>query len=70
MAEQNLTRRFKVGDLVEFLPAYSDPGDEELEWVVVSEEEKGRVDVRPVNLSLSISPVYTVEVAWLRARSA
>lgn len=66
MTEPEFSRRFKVGDLVEFLPEFRDPGDEDFEWTVVSDEEKGRVDVRPATPGLTIAPTYTVEVSWLR----
>ncbi|MHB1291864.1 MAG: hypothetical protein ACYCY5_06685, partial [Sulfuricella sp.] len=37
------------GNQVEILPEFQDPGDDGFIWVVLSDEEKGRVDIRPVN---------------------
>jgi hypothetical protein len=50
------------GDTVQILPQYQDPGDEEFTWIVVGDEEKGRVDVSPVSMPMKIKPVYTLEV--------
>ena len=58
-------RSFEVGDLVEILPAYRDPGDESLTWRVVAAEEKGRVDISPTDTGLHILPRYVVDVDWI-----
>ncbi len=58
-------RSFEVGDLVEILPAYRDPGDESFTWRVVAAEEKGRVDISPVEVGLHILPRYVVDVDWI-----
>jgi hypothetical protein len=50
------------GDTVRILPQYQDPGDDELIWIVVGDEEKGRVDVSPVSIPMKVKPVYTLEV--------
>ena len=50
------------GDTVRILPQHQDPGDEEFTWIVVGDEEKGRVDVSPVSIPMKIKPVYTLEV--------
>jgi hypothetical protein len=50
------------GDTVRILPQYQDPGDDEFTWVVVGDEEKGRVDVSPVSIPMKVKPVYTLEV--------
>jgi hypothetical protein len=52
---------FKKGDQVEILPEFQDAGDDEFHWVVLADEEKGRVDICPVNITLRIKPRYTVE---------
>lgn len=57
---------FKRGDNVELLEAFRDPGDEEFAWVVVGDEEKGRVDISPLVTGLNLPPVYTVQAEWLR----
>lgn len=51
------------GDQVRILPEYQDEGDSELTWVVVGDEEKGRVDISPISLSMKIKPIYTLSVA-------
>jgi hypothetical protein len=51
-----------IGDTVRILPQYQDPGDDEFTWIVVGDEEKGRVDVSPVSIQLKVKPVYTLEV--------
>lgn len=50
------------GDIVRILPGYQDPGDDEFTWIVVGDEEKGRVDVSPVSIPMKVKPVYTLEV--------
>lgn len=50
------------GDTVRILPQYQDPGDDDLIWIVVGDEEKGRVDVSPVSIPMKVKPVYTLEV--------
>lgn len=59
-------RMFKRGDRVELLDGFRDPGDEEFTWVVQGDEEKGRVDIVPIDISMEIKPVYAVQVAWVR----
>lgn len=57
---------FKRGDQVELLEQYRDPGDETFTWVVLADEEKGRVDIMPVDIALQIKPTYTVQADWIR----
>lgn len=57
---------FKRGDQVELLEQYRDPGDEEFTWMVLGDEEKGRVDIMPVDIHMAIKPTYTVQVDWIR----
>jgi imidazole glycerol phosphate synthase subunit HisF len=56
------------GDVVEILKEYQDNGDEELIWVAVDSEEKGRVTVMPINSTLSIKPTYVMNVEWLKVK--
>ncbi|MBI3230487.1 MAG: hypothetical protein HYZ45_10005 [Burkholderiales bacterium] len=51
---------FKKGDRVEILPEFQDDGDDQFCWIVLDDEEKGRVDICPTNLDLPIRPRYTV----------
>lgn len=61
---------FKPGDLIEILPDFQDQGDDALLWTVVSEVSKGRLDISPIDTGLSVPPIYTVQVAWVRHRAA
>jgi len=57
---------FKHGNQVEILPEFQDPGDDGFIWVVLGDEEKGRVDIRPINIDLTIKPIYTVTVDQIK----
>lgn len=57
---------FCKGDQVEILEAYRDAGDEDFTWVAASDEQKGRLDICPIDIEMSIKPRYTVEVNWVR----
>lgn len=59
-------RPLKAGDVVEILPEYQDAGDEAYQWRVVSNEEKGRVDIQPMGHPLQIPPIYVMQVDQLR----
>ncbi|MDD2918647.1 hypothetical protein [Rhodoferax sp.] len=61
---------FKKGDFVSILPAFQDAGDDQFTWVVMADEEKGRVDICPVNSSLTIKPVYTLQTGQITLRPA
>lgn len=52
----------RCGDQVRIRPEYQDEGDDEFTWVVVGDEEKGRVDVSPISTSMKIKPTYTLKV--------
>lgn len=56
----------RTGDVIDILPSFRDPGDEEFTWVVLADEEKGRVDIQPVDIPMRIKPVYTVAVDQIR----
>lgn len=57
---------FKRGDIVEMLEEFQDPGDDTLTWVVQADEEKGRVDLVPLEVGGAIKPLYTVKTDWIR----
>ena len=59
---------YRTGDRVEILTEFRDPGDEEYDWVVVGNEDKGRVDISPVNHPLTLKPTYTVAAKQLRPK--
>jgi len=52
---------FKRGDKVTILKEFQDPGDDTFTWIVVGDEEKGRVDITPIDIPLDIKPIYTVQ---------
>lgn len=62
---QKSSRPFVKGDVVRILPEYQDEGDDELVWVVVGSEEKGRVDISPLSINMARKPVYTVHVGQI-----
>lgn len=55
---------FRIGDKVRIKPEWRDAGDNEIEWIVVGEEEKGRVDIQP-QIDLPIKPTQTVDVSMI-----
>lgn len=57
---------FKRGNQVEILPEFQDPGDDTFTWVVLGDEEKGRVDISPIDIDLTIKPIYTVTVDQIK----
>lgn len=63
-------KMFKKGDVVPILPEFQDKGDDQFTWMVLADEEKGRVDICPVNSSLAIKPVYTLRVGQITMRTA
>lgn len=56
---------FRKGDIVRILPQYQDPGDDEFTWVVLEDEEKGRVDISAADSALGIKPRHTVNSEWI-----
>jgi hypothetical protein len=58
-------RPFVKGDRVRILPEFQDEGDDDFVWVVVGDEEKGRVDISPINTGMNIVPTHTVRAEWL-----
>ena len=61
---------FKIGDIVEILPPFRDEGDEDFTWQVLTNEEKNRVDICPIDAPLRIKPIYTVETSQIRPAAA
>lgn len=58
--------RFLKGQIVEILPEFQDTGDSEYTWIVIEDEEKGRVSISALNSELTIKPIHVVETAWIR----
>lgn len=57
---------FKRGDIVEILEEFQDPGDSTYTWMVLHDEEKGRVDISPTNIKLKIKPTYTLRTNQIK----
>lgn len=57
---------FKHGDIVEILAEFQDSGDSTFTWVVLHDEEKGRVDITPIDIELEIKPTYTVKTDQIK----
>lgn len=57
---------FKRGDIVEILEEFQDPGDNSFTWMVLHDEEKGRVDIVPINIKLKIKPTYTLKTNQIK----
>lgn len=51
----------KKGDTVTINDGWIDSGDVAYTWIAVSDEEKGRVDIMPINTGLAFPPISTVQ---------
>lgn len=58
-------RKFLKGETVKIRPEFQDDGDDEFTWVVLNDEEKGRVDISAIDSPLTIKPVHTVQTEWI-----
>jgi len=54
----------KAGDIIRIKNEYQDEGDEEIVFIAVDDEEKGRVTIQ-AQLELNIKPTQVVNVEWL-----
>jgi hypothetical protein len=59
-------RKFLKGDIVKILPEFQDAGDDEFTWVVMTDEEKCRVDISAIDSPLTIKPVHIVQSDWIQ----
>lgn len=57
---------FRRNDVVEILKEFQDPGDSNFTWVVLNDEEKGRVDITPIDINLTIKPTYTLRTEQIK----
>lgn len=64
------TKPFRRGDAIEILPEFQDAGDDIYAWVVVGDEEKGRVDITPSNIDLHYKPVYVVTIDQIKHKNS
>lgn len=53
------------GQQVFIKPEFQDAGDDRFTWVAVSDEDKGRVMIQPIDTGLQFAPVSNVNVEWL-----
>jgi hypothetical protein len=60
----------RKGDVVEILPEFQDADDSEIRWVVLADEEKGRIDIQPADHPMQIKPIYTLQVNQVRLKQA
>jgi len=58
----------KRGDRISILPEYRNKGEECYIWAVVGDEEKGRVDISPLNTRLPFIPIETVSTYMVAAK--
>lgn len=57
---------FRLGGKVEILKEFQNSGDEKFTWIVVGDEEKGRVDITHIDINLDIKPINTVQAHWIK----
>lgn len=60
---------YKKGDIIEILPEYQDKGDDEFTWVVIEDEDKGRVTVCPIDSMMTIKPTYVMHTQFIKHKS-
>lgn len=55
----------RAGTQVRIRPEWQDPGDEQVIWVALEDEDGGRVRIEPANLGLPFPPNQVVETRML-----
>jgi len=63
---QSIVSMIKAGDILEFRPEWMDEGDENITFIAVDDESKGRVTVE-AQLGLPINPSQVVDVSWIQS---
>lgn len=58
---------FKKGDIVRFLPDYSD-SKHDFDYVLIENPDRGRVKVMPINSGMEIPPVQVIELTWIKEK--
>ncbi len=61
---------FLKGNIVKIRQEFQDLGDDEFTWIVLSDEEKGRVDISAIDSPLAIKRVQIVQTDWIEHISA
>ena len=56
---------FLKGNIVKIRQEFQDPGDDEFTWIVLSDEEKDRVDISAIDSPLAIKRTQTVQTNWI-----
>lgn len=54
----------RKGDVVRILPEWQDAGDDQVQWIAVEDESKGRVTIQ-AQFGLPINPQQVVMVSML-----
>lgn len=54
----------KKNDVVRFLPEYED-GENEFNYILIEDPDRGRVKVSPINSGLQFPPVQVVRIDWI-----
>lgn len=57
---------YRRGDIVEILTEFQDPDDSTFTWVVLNDEDRGRVDITPIDITLTIKPIYTLKTVQIK----
>ena len=65
MRMSQITPKLLKGQVVKIRPEFQDEGDDEYTWVVLNDEEKGRVDISAIDSLMKIKPIHTVQVELL-----
>lgn len=60
-------RTIRKGDTVRILLQWRDPGDDQLTWIALEDEDGGRVRISPINTGLTIAPQHIVLTSMLDA---
>ncbi len=63
--KKSSSRQFLKGNIVKIRAQFQDPGDDEFTWIVLADEEKGRIDIIALDSQLKIKPIHTVNVDWV-----
>lgn len=56
--------KIKAGDRVRIKQKWQDEGDDQIAWIAIDDEDKGRVTIES-QLGLAINPTQVVNVEWV-----
>ena len=60
---------FNKGDKVKILASYQDEGDARYIWEVVADEDRGHVEIKPVNFEFEFAPISQVRSYMIESAS-